>query len=99
MAKASPKVSAEYAAKLALYEKLVATNPAVERKGVTMAEYVAVPDALLAKTSELKPFFERSYRYIATLKPKPTTRPQKKSQTSGATKAAKPRKLTKRAKG
>lgn len=137
MAKTSPKVSPEYAAKLALYEKLVATNPAVERKGatmpytslnghmfslldktgtlalrlpsperetflakyktklvemygMTMAEYVAVPDTLLARTSELKPFFESSYRYIATLKPKPTTRPQKKTQKAGVTKAARP---------
>jgi len=33
MAKANPK---QYAASLALYEKLVATNPKVERKGATM---------------------------------------------------------------
>src|SRR6266436_6485847 len=33
MAKADPK---KYAASLALYEKLVATNPKVERKGATM---------------------------------------------------------------
>ena len=33
MAKADPK---QYAASLALYEKLVATNPKVERKGATM---------------------------------------------------------------
>src|SRR5712691_872766 len=33
MAKANPK---QYAANLALYEKLVATNPKVERKGATM---------------------------------------------------------------
>src|SRR5260370_22230096 len=33
MAKADPK---RYAASLALYEKLVATNPKVERKGATM---------------------------------------------------------------
>jgi hypothetical protein len=121
MAKAEPNASAKYAAKLALYEKLVATNPAVERKGatmpytslnghmfsvlhkdgtlalrlptpereafiaryktrlvemygMTMAEYVAVPDALLARTGELKPFFDASYRYVASLKAKPTRR-------------------------
>ena len=33
MARANPK---QYAASLALYEKLVATNPKVERKGATM---------------------------------------------------------------
>jgi hypothetical protein len=31
---------------------------------------VVVPDALLAKTSELKPFFAASYAYVAALKPK-----------------------------
>src|SRR6266436_10205164 len=107
-----------YAAKLTLYEKLVATNPAVERKGdtmpytslnghmfsllakdgslgirlskedregfikkyhselmkqygVIMKEYVIVPDKLLANTKELEKYFERSYEYIKSLKPKP----------------------------
>ena len=107
--------------KLALYEKLVATNPDVERKGAAnpytslnghmfsmldktgmlilrlpeaereafikkyksknpvqygavMREYVEVPDALLKKTSELKKYFEVSYKYICSLKPKPTTK-------------------------
>jgi TfoX/Sxy family transcriptional regulator of competence genes len=106
------------------YEKLVATNPKLERKGATMPytsvnghmfsfltktgrlalrlpeqdreaflkkydtklceqngtvlkEYVEVPDALLAKTTELKKFFERSYAYVASLKPKPTQRKKK----------------------
>ncbi len=107
--------------KVLLYEKLVATNPEVERKGATMpytsvnghmfsflmktgtlalrlppevreqflnlydtklveqygivqAEYVEVPDALLAKTKELKKFFDLSFAYVSSLKPKPTTR-------------------------
>jgi hypothetical protein len=139
MAKALSNTSPEYAAKVALYEKLVATNPAVERKGatmpytsvnghmfsvldktgtlalrlapaereafvakyktkpvemygMTMEEYVAVPDALLAKTSELKPFFDASYRYVASLKPKPTTRAKqvKTEKKSSAKKAATP---------
>ena len=111
-------------AALKLYEKLVATNPRVERKGATMPytsmsghmfsflrkdnnvalrlptdvraaflkkykttlseqygsvqpEYVVVPDALLAKTKELKPFFDASLAYVASLKPKPTTRKKK----------------------
>jgi hypothetical protein len=105
--------------KVELYEKLVATNPRVERKGATVPytsvngnmssylskegklalrlppetreaflkkykaklcdaygvvqrEYVEVPDALLAKTSELKKFFAASFDYVSSLKAKPT---------------------------
>jgi TfoX/Sxy family transcriptional regulator of competence genes len=118
MAKADPK---QYAASLAWYEKLVATNPKVERKGATMPytslnghmfslltregwlalrlpseardaflkkyqtklcvqygtvmkEYVQVPDALLKKTQELRKYFDVSYAYVGSLKPKPTTK-------------------------
>jgi hypothetical protein len=110
--------------KLALYEKLVATNPNVELKGATVPytslnghmfsylskegklalrlpaeeraaflqkykaklceaygrvqpEYVEVPDSLLASTRELKKFFDRSFEYVGTLKPKPTARKKK----------------------
>lgn len=113
-----PGASAE---KVALYEKVVATNPKIDRKGATMPytsvngnmfsviakdgtlalrlsdadraafvakyrtppvimygalmrEYVEVPDALLKKTAELKKWFDRSFEYTATLKPKATTR-------------------------
>ena len=102
---------------LALYEKLVATNPNVERKGASVPytslnghmfsylskdgklalrlpdepreqflkkykakhceaygrvqpEYVEVPDALLAKTAELSKFFQLSFAYVSSLKPK-----------------------------
>jgi len=105
--------------KLALYEKLVATNPNVERQGATVPytslnghmfsyltkegklalrlpaadreaflkkykarlceaygkvqpEYVEVPDFLLAATRELKKYFDSSYAYAASLKPKPS---------------------------
>ena len=105
--------------KVALYDKLIATNPKIERKGAAnpytscngnmftllhqsrslairlpehkreqflkkykttlfeaygavMQEYVAVPDALLNNTSELESYFEASYEYAKTLKPKPT---------------------------
>jgi hypothetical protein len=108
-------------AALALYEKLVATNPQVERKGDTMPytshnghmfsvlskegslalrlptderdafqkryktsiceqyghvmpEYVVVPDGLLSKTQELKRYFDMSYAYVGSLKPKSTTK-------------------------
>jgi hypothetical protein len=110
--------------KLQLYEKLVATNPKLERKGDTVPytslnghmfsylskggklalrlpekereaflkkykarlceaygrvqpEYVEVPDAVLARTTELKAFFDCSYEYVASLKPKPTTKKKK----------------------
>jgi hypothetical protein len=110
--------------KLALYEKLVATNPAVERKGATVPytslnshmfsylskegilalrlpldvreaflqryktklcsaygvvqpEYVEAPDSLLAKTGELKKYFDASFAYVGTLKPKPTAKKKK----------------------
>jgi TfoX/Sxy family transcriptional regulator of competence genes len=106
---------------LVLYEKLVATNPRVERKGDTMPytswngnmfsvlhkdgsvalrlgsperetflkehssklsmqygivqkEYVVVPDRLLRDTKSLRRWFEASFAYVASLKPKATTR-------------------------
>jgi len=113
--------SAEYAAKLKLYDKLVATNPAVQRKGATVPytslnghmfsylgksgelalrlppsvlqaflkkynttlcqqygvvqkEYAMVPNELLEKTAELKRYFDLSYDYVSSLKPKPSKR-------------------------
>jgi hypothetical protein len=118
---AKPAAAAIPSEKLELYEKLVATNPSVERKGATVPytslnghmfsylskegklalrlpasereaflkkyktrlcqaygvvqpEYVEVPDTLLASTRELKKFFDRSYAYVASLKPKSTTK-------------------------
>lgn len=44
--------------------------------GCVMPEYVLVPDALLSKTSELKTYFDLSYKYVGSLKPKPTSRPK-----------------------
>jgi hypothetical protein len=113
------------AAAVALYDKLVAASPRVERKGATMPytslnghmfsvmrkdnklalrlpaetrnaflkkykttlseqygsiqpEYVVVPDALLAKTRELKRYFDESVAYVSALKPKATTKSRKK---------------------
>jgi hypothetical protein len=43
-----------------------------EAYGIVQKEYVTVPDALLAKTNELKPYFEMSYEYAKSLKPKPS---------------------------
>ena len=115
------KESGSYANKLAIYEKVVATNPSIERKGDTMPytslngnmfsllgkdgslgfrlskedreefldkyksglmeqygavmkEYVLIPDKLLNSPKELKKYFELSYAYAKTLKPKPTSK-------------------------
>lgn len=120
----SKTLSPEAGETLKRYEKLIATNPKVERRGATMPytsvnghmfsfltkmgrvalrlpeierndflkkykatlceqhgavlkEYVEVPDSLLTKTKELKTFFEVSYAYAASLKPKPTRRGKK----------------------
>ncbi|HYM22659.1 MAG TPA: hypothetical protein VEU08_05610 [Vicinamibacterales bacterium] len=45
------------------------TKPAAHY-GVVQPEYVVVPDALLKKTAELKPYFKRSVEYVSSLKPK-----------------------------
>ena len=109
------------AKKLALYEKLLATIPKIERKGKTnpytshnghmfthlappgtlsmllphaevepflkkyktqlfeahgavRKDWVVVPDRLLEKTAELALYFEVSYRFVKTLKPKATVK-------------------------
>jgi TfoX/Sxy family transcriptional regulator of competence genes len=110
--------------KLQAFDKLIATNPNIKRKGATMPytsvngnmfsylgkdgklalrlpaeernaflkkykaklreaygviqkEYVEVPDSLLASTRELKKYFDSSYAYVSSLKPKPTTKKKK----------------------
>jgi hypothetical protein len=42
--------------------------------GVVQPEYVVVPDKLLAKTAERKPYFATSMAYVSSLKPKATTK-------------------------
>jgi hypothetical protein len=49
-----------------------------EQHGSVLKEYVVVPDTLLKKTNELKTYFDVSYAYVASLKPKPTKKPGKK---------------------
>jgi TfoX/Sxy family transcriptional regulator of competence genes len=128
MAKALPGAPSD---RVALYEKLVASIPQVERKGAgfpytavngnmfsilnkdgvvylrlsekerdafvakyktkpvvmygaLMKEYVAIPDALLANTTQLTRYFAASYAYAKSIKPKPTTRrPKSKTVSSG----------------
>ena len=114
------------AVQLELYEKLIKTNPKIERKGAAnpytslnghmftylnasgslalrlpederekflkkykttlfeaygavMKEYVTVPDSLLKDTKPLQPYFQLSYQYIQSLKPKPTKKTKKKN--------------------
>jgi hypothetical protein len=43
-----------------------------EAYGTVMPEYVAVPDALLKKITELQKHFRVSYEYAKALTPKPT---------------------------
>jgi hypothetical protein len=50
-----------------------------EAYGKVQPEYVEVPDSLLSSTRELKKYFDLSYAYAASLKPKPATK-TKKSQ-------------------
>jgi hypothetical protein len=82
---ANEKTSAIPAAKLALYEKLIATDPSIERKGATIPytsangkmftflvhkDFVAVPAPLLARTSKLKPYLGISRACAERLGPK-----------------------------
>ena len=46
----------------------------VEQYGIVQKEYVVVPDALLKKTAELKKYFEMSYAYVNSMKPKATAK-------------------------
>jgi hypothetical protein len=48
-----------------------------EAYGKVQPEYVEVPDALLSSTRELKKYFDSSYAYAASLKPKPTAKKKK----------------------
>ena len=50
-----------------------------EAYGAVMKEYVTVPDSLLKNTKELQKYLELSYRYIETLKPKPTNKTARKT--------------------
>ena len=45
--------------------------------GIVQKEYVEVPDKLLAKTSELKAYFDVSVKHVSSLQPKPTKRKAK----------------------
>ena len=40
--------------------------------GSVMKEYVVIPNELLQNTGDLKEYFDLSYEYVGSLKPKPT---------------------------
>src|SRR5215831_15903445 len=44
----------------------------MKQYGVVMKEYVVIPDQVLDSPVELQRYFELSYAYAKTLKPKPT---------------------------
>lgn len=49
-----------------------------EAYGIIQKEYVVVPSKLFRNTKELQPYFEMSYEYVSSLKPKPTKKSVKK---------------------
>ena len=53
-----------------------------EQHGKVLEEYVEVPDRLLRNLDELEQHFRTSYAYVSSLKPKPTTRPTKASESA-----------------
>ena len=46
----------------------------VDQYGIVQKEYVEVPDELLQNTSEIEKYFDISYAYASSLKPRPTKR-------------------------
>jgi len=49
----------------------------VQQYGITQKEYVHVPDNVLKNTEELKVYFQASFDYVSSLKPKPTSKRSK----------------------
>lgn len=58
------------------------TSPVIQH-GAHMKEYVEVPDALLKDQKELISYFNRSFEYAATLKPKPAQGKRASDSSSG----------------
>jgi len=50
----------------------------LEIYGITKKDFAVVPDDLLKKTNELKPYLQKSFDHVKTLKPKPTTKTKKR---------------------
>ena len=58
------------------FEKKFQTSPMVQH-GRIMKEYVHIPDSLFMQTKKLLPYFQQSYDYVKSLKPKPTKKSSK----------------------
>ncbi len=54
----------------------------VEAYGIVQKEYVVVPGALLQQTQDLQAYFQASFAYVPSLRPKPT-KPGKSTRSSG----------------
>jgi hypothetical protein len=50
-----------------------------ENYGIVQKEFAIVPDDLLQRTAELQFYFEISYNYVSSLKPKPSAKDNKKA--------------------
>ncbi len=50
----------------------------LEQYGIVQKEYVVVPENLLKKTTELKKYFDLSFKYVNSLRPKPGSKSKKK---------------------
>lgn len=48
--------------------------------GSVQPEYVVVPDELLSRTRDLKRYFDMSFAYVGSMKPKPTARKKASSK-------------------
>lgn len=64
------------------------TGPVIEYNA-TMRGYVEVPPALLNKGAELKKWLVKSWKYIGSLEPKPTTKKKAVGKKAAKKKAAK----------
>lgn len=60
----------------AAFEEKYGTPPFMQY-GAVMRGYVAVPENLQADTDASAPYLAKSYAYVQTLKPKPTTKKKK----------------------
>ncbi len=58
------------------FQAIYESGPSIQH-GKTMNGYATVPADLLERTDDLEPWFARSYRWIGTLGPKPTTKKKK----------------------
>jgi hypothetical protein len=49
----------------------------LEIYGIVKKDFVVVPENLFKKTTELKPYLQKSFDYVKTLKAKPTSKTKK----------------------